>query len=251
MKDPLITVGIICPTLIEYQTCRDLLRLSNEVVLAGRIISSRSGKGIKIIAVQAGPGKIQSASATQLIIDKFKPDVIMDVGSAGSLSAKVTINDIVCAEYAYEYDICSIEEFPSLANDLTTSTILCDLSKEGKDIFYQFVEQVKSKKLIGFEIGNIVSGERNVNKRTMREKLHTVFQAIACNWETSAILKTAQLNGVKGIAFRVITDNADEEMSKDLRANWKKALIYLYSVLEEFLLGGWLIRILKYLREKQ
>lgn len=244
MKDSILTAGIICPVPIEYQTCRDSLRLKSEVESRGRLISSRLAKGINVVAVEAGPGKIQSASATQFIIDQFKPDIIVDVGAAGSLSPRVSIFDIVCGEFAYEYDIYPLDEFSRFADDLTTCTILLDLSEDAQNILHQFAERIKREKSIGFVIGNIASGERVVNKKAVREELHTAFQAIACNWETSAVLKTAQLNGVKAISFRVITDRAGEEMSKELKANWKRSLMILFPVVEEFLFGGWLLRIL-------
>jgi len=47
MSDSIITVEIICPAPIEYQTCHDLLKLSDEIELRGRLVSSWSGKGIK------------------------------------------------------------------------------------------------------------------------------------------------------------------------------------------------------------
>jgi len=86
MINSLVKVGIICPCSIEYQNCKEILNLHNETELAGRLISSRREKDIEVIAVQAGPGKIQCASATQLIIDRFEPDFIFDVGASGSLS---------------------------------------------------------------------------------------------------------------------------------------------------------------------
>ena len=250
MRDSIITVGIICPAPIEYQTCRQVLRLSEEIELAGRPVSSRSEKGMNIFAIQAGPGKIQCASAAQLIIDRFKPDIVMGVGGAGALSPKLDIFDIVCGEYAYEYDVCTFEEFPRYADELTTSTILTDLSEEGKDILHQFGKQVESEKSISFGIGNIASGEKVIKDRTLREKLHSAFQAMACNWESSAILKTAKLNGIRSMAFHVISDKAGKEVAEELKANWKKALMILYPVLEDFLLGGWLLRILDCLEEK-
>ena len=59
--------------------------------------------------------------------------------------------------------------------------------------------------------------------------------AWACNWETSAVLKTAQLNGIKSFSFRVITDNAGEEMKDNLNANWKKALEIMFTALNKFI----------------
>lgn len=250
MKESTITVGIVSPAPLEYESCCDILKLTNEVKLQGRLISSRVDKSIKINAIQSGPGKINSASATQLIIDRFEPDIVLDTGAAGSLSPKADIFDIVCAENAYEYDICTLEEFRNLAHDLTTSTILSNLPKETEEIFHHFIEDVMRENSIRIELGNIVSGERNVSDSILRNKLHSHFQAIACNWETSAILKTARVNEVKTLSFRVITDNAGEGMQEELRANWAKSSNVLYSVLEKFLLGGWLLHILGCFQEE-
>jgi len=106
MIDSLVKVGIICPCDIEYQSCKEILKLHNETELASRLISSRREKDVEVIAVKAGAGKICCASATQLIIDKFEPDFIFDVGASGSLSEKLSINDIICGEYSFEYDVC-------------------------------------------------------------------------------------------------------------------------------------------------
>jgi len=78
MINSVVKIGIICPFNIEYQSCKEILKLHNETELAGRLISSRREKDVEVIAVQAGAGKICCASATQLIIDKFEPDFILN-----------------------------------------------------------------------------------------------------------------------------------------------------------------------------
>jgi adenosylhomocysteine nucleosidase len=236
---------------VEFASIRHCLELGDEVELGGRLISSRSHDGMTIMAVRAGPGKIRSASATQLVIDHYKPDMIFDVGGAGALDPNVKIKDIIIAENAFEYDICDVEDFPRLADDLTSRTVICDLLKEGKNVFEEFISRMRKESSIECKIGNIVSGERNVNERVMREKLHGAFQAAACNWETSAILKTAQLNEVKSLSFRVITDSAGEKMSEEFRENEKEAMATLYSVLKEFIIEGWLLRIMLFMKNSQ
>ncbi|MBU4510331.1 hypothetical protein KJ830_04700 [bacterium] len=44
MINSLVKVGIICPCNIEYQSCKEILKLHNETELAGRLISSRIRK---------------------------------------------------------------------------------------------------------------------------------------------------------------------------------------------------------------
>jgi len=119
MINSLVKIGIICPCNIEYQSCKEILKLHNETELAGRLISSRKGKDVEVIAIQANPGKIQCASA-------------------------------------------------------------------------------------------------------------------------------AQLNGIKCFSFRVITDNADEEMKDNLNVNWEKALEIMFKALNKFIFKGWINKILFY-----
>jgi len=93
------------------------------------------------------------------------------------------------------------------------------------------------------KVGNIASGEKNVDNKDLCQKLHNKLDAIACNWETSAVLKTAQLNGIKSLSFRVITDNTGKEMEDNLNANWEKALKIMFRTLNKFIFEGWVNKI--------
>ena len=241
MINSLIKVGIICPCKIEYKSCKEILKLHNETKLAGRTISSRRDKDIEVIAIQAGAGKIHCASATQLIIDKFEPDFIFDVGAAGSLSEKLSINDIVCGEYSFEYDVCPDGDLTKIPDDLKTSTMLNKVSSQ--EVLKGFSKWARKTTGATIKIGNIASGEKDVDSKELRRELHEKLNAIACNWETSSVLKIAQLNGIKSLSFRVITDNADEHMNDDYEENNKNALEIMFPVMAKFLFEGWINKI--------
>ena len=241
MINSLVKVGIICPCNIEYQSCKEILNLHNESELAGRLISLRKEKDVEVIAVQAGPGKIQCASATQLIIDKLKPDFIFDVGASGSLSEKLSINDIVCGEYSFEYDVCPSDELAKIPDDLKTKTVLNKVSS--KEVLKEFSNWSKENMGTIIKVGNIASGEKDVDNKELRQGLHNKLGAIACNWETSSVLKTAQLNGIKCFSFRAITDNSGEDMKDNLNVNWEKALEIMFKALNKFIFEGWVNKI--------
>jgi len=241
MVNSLVKVGIICPCNIEYRSCKEILKLHNETELAGRLISSRREKDVEVIAVQAGAGKIQCASATQLIIDKFEPDFIFDVGASGSLSGKLSVNDIVCGKYSFEYDVCPSDDLTKIPDDLKTSTVLNKVSS--KEVLKDFSNWAKKNMETIIKIGNIASGEKDVNNKELRQELHNKLDVIACNWEASAVLRVAQLNEIKSLSFRVITDNANKEMENDLNANWGKALEIMYKALNKFIFEGWINKI--------
>ncbi len=217
------------------------MNLHNETELAGRLISSRKEKDVEVIAIQAGPGKIQCASATQLIIDRFEPDFIFDVGGSESLLEKLSTNDIVCGEYSFEYDVCPGDDLAKIPDELKTSTVLNKVSS--KEVLKEFSNWASETMGTIIKVGNIASGEKNVDNKDLCQKLHNKLDAIACNWETSAVLKTAQLNGIKSLSFRVITDNAGKEMEDNLNANWEKALKIMFRTLNKFIFEGWVNKI--------
>jgi adenosylhomocysteine nucleosidase len=241
MINSVVKVGIICPCPNEYQSCKEILKLHDETKLAGRLISSRREKDVEVIAIKAGSGKICCASASQLIIDKFEPDFIFDVGAAGSLSEKLSINDIVCAEHSFEYDVCKREELTKISDDLKTSTALKEVSSQ--KVLKEFSNWVEKTMGAIIKVGDIASGDKDVDDKELHRDLYEKLNAIACDWETSSVLKTAQLNGIKSFSFRVITDHADEEMEDNLNANWGKALEIMFPVLKKFIFEGWITKI--------
>ena len=191
MNNLKIKIGIICPLDVEYDACKEILDLKNESEISGRIVSERKENNIEVYAVKAGVGKINCSSATQLVIDKLHTDFIIDAGVAGSLAEDVNINDIVCGKYIFEYDPNTGEILDK--NTPCTWSTLIDASHRKE--FNEFINWAKDKMNKNIKVGNITSGERDVKSTELKQILHDNFNAIACNWETSAILQT-QINGV-------------------------------------------------------
>ena len=241
MNNSLVKVGIICPGDDEYLSCKKILKLDKKTKLAGRTISSRREKDVEVIAIKAGEGRICCASASQLIIDKFEPNFIFDVGASGSLTEKISINDIVCAEYSFEYNVDTGKKSVKTPSDFKTKTIVNEASS--KETLKEFSNLAKETMGATIKIGNIASGEKDVKSKKLRQVLHKKFSAIICNWETSAVLKTAQLNKVKSFSFRVVTDYADKKMNLALEANREKALEIMFPVLAKFIFEGWIKKI--------
>ena len=96
MNNLKIKIGIICPLDDEYNACKEILGLQNESEISGRIVSKRKENNIEVYAIKAGVGKINCSSATQLVIDKFHTNFVVDAGVAGSLAKDVNINDKIC-----------------------------------------------------------------------------------------------------------------------------------------------------------
>ena len=61
-------------------------------------------KNNECILVKGGVGKVNAARATQILIDNYKPDYIIDTGVAGGLNPMLEIGDIVIGEKLVQHD---------------------------------------------------------------------------------------------------------------------------------------------------
>ena len=58
----------------------------------------------EVVLVKAGVGKVNAARTTQILIDNFDVDYIINVGSAGSANDELEIGDIVIASKLVQHD---------------------------------------------------------------------------------------------------------------------------------------------------
>ena len=56
------------------------------------------------ILIKSGIGKVNAARVTQVLIDKFDIEYILNVGTAGSLNDKLEIGDIVIGKELVQHD---------------------------------------------------------------------------------------------------------------------------------------------------
>lgn len=60
--------------------------------------------GTNIVLVQSGIGKVASAVATTLMISHFKPDCIINTGSAGGFDPELNVGDVVISSEVRHHD---------------------------------------------------------------------------------------------------------------------------------------------------
>ena len=61
--------------------------------------------GKTIVLVKSGIGKVNAAICTQVLIDRFQVDAIINVGVAGAVYRELSIGDIVISEDAVQHDM--------------------------------------------------------------------------------------------------------------------------------------------------
>ena len=58
-----------------------------------------------MVVVKSGIGKVNAAVCTQILVDDFKVDAVINTGIAGSLNPEINIGDIVISTDVVHHDM--------------------------------------------------------------------------------------------------------------------------------------------------
>ncbi|MFW5998948.1 MAG: hypothetical protein ACOCP5_04260 [Halanaerobiaceae bacterium] len=230
-SEKLRNIGIICPEKNGYNYCKKIISFKGEKEVKGRKIAGNEEGNYKLYAINSGTGKIKSASGTQLLIDKYDLDLIIDSGSAFSLSDNVKFYSVIMGMKAFEYDVFSTAKIEQIPDQYVTKT-LTDKEKV-KDKVKNYLNNNNSYNAIS--LGNIASGEEEVDSRIFRGLLNSRFNSPIWSNTASSILKTAEINEVKTLSFRVVLTTLSIGTGDKKSGSQKQGYTKLYNLINDFI----------------
>ncbi|MCR4718122.1 MAG: 5'-methylthioadenosine/adenosylhomocysteine nucleosidase [Firmicutes bacterium] len=170
---------------------------------------------IQVIILKCGVGKVNAARGTQLLIDRFSPNAILNTGIAGAVEPGLRVGDAVIATgfVQHDFDVTAFGYAPGYlctgVNHDKSTVFLPDKTLSG------MLAKAAGQVLDGVNIreGIIATGDIFVADTQRRKYIFSQFGAIAAEMESAAIAQTAYYAAVPIAILRVISDNADGEAS--------------------------------------
>lgn len=98
-------IGIIGAMEPEVALLRQQINDVSTTELGGYTFYSGKLSGMSVVLVQSGIGKVASALATALLIQQFKPDAIINTGSAGGFDPELEVGDVVISTEVRHHDV--------------------------------------------------------------------------------------------------------------------------------------------------
>ena len=144
---------------------------------------------------QGGWGKIAAAASTQFVIDRWKPKLLINLGTCGGFDGQIERGEILLVEKTIVYDI--IEQMGDAQQAIEHYTTEIDLSWLGEP----FPLAVRRSLL--------VSGDRDLLSKDVPD-LAARYGAVAGDWESAAIAWTAARNQTPVLILRGVTDLVSE-----------------------------------------
>lgn len=173
--------------------------------------------GTEVVALFSGVCKVNAAIASQILIDIFDVNAIINSGTAGGMDPRLKIfNTVISTEVCYH----------DVAQD-----ILTEFHPWMKSVFFEADQKlielskatVEKTKLPGKVFwGRMVTGESFITEEG-RQKINDEFAPLTVDMETASIAHVCYVNHIPFISVRCVTDTAEESGVSNFEENCAKA----------------------------
>lgn len=190
-------------------------------------------QGIKCILVQSGVGKVNAARTTQILIDKYNVNRVINVGAAASINPMLNIGDILIGKYVVQHDF-DITAFGHSKGYITGvgNSVECD-----RDLLEK-IEKIINKneeRNYNVKLGVVATGDVFCTEISMRDEIRATFDADVVDMECGAIGQVCYLDNVPFNVIRGISDTPDGNNAKSFDKNLELASRRCSKVLNEIL----------------
>ena len=208
-------IGIIAAESKEMNEIKKLMKNIEEKDLFNLQFFTGKIEEEECVLVECGEGKVNAARTTQIMIDNFKIDKLVNVGSAGAINEDLNVKDVVIADKLVQYDfdisglgyekgeICNIGKY-----------IYCDktLVEECK----KAIENIENESY-KVEIGTIATADSFCDKPEIAKMVRKEFNAECVEMEGAAVAQVCYLDKIPFLVIRGISDTPNGNNKIDFR----------------------------------
>lgn len=217
-------LGIIGAMDYEITLLVEAMQTEAQRKVAGSTYHQGKLKGVDVVAVVSGIGKVNAALCAQILISEFEVTHIINTGVSGAVKDFLEVGDTVISTDLMEHDFdvtgfggFKYGEIPRMA----TSVFVADEKLRG--IALEAAKAVVTDHAV-YE-GRIVSGDQFVASPERKDFLLETFDATTTEMEGAAIGHVCHLNEKPFVIIRAMSDKADGSAHVNFEEFSRKAAI--------------------------
>lgn len=164
----------------------------------------------EVILVKSGIGKVNAAIATTLLLETFKPDIVINTGSAGGFLNSLEIGSVVISDEVCHHDVdvtafgYAHGQVPNLPETFKSEPSLIEYAKEA-------IEEIGEHT---YALGLIASSDSFMSDAAHVERVRELFPTmIAAEMEAAAVAQVCHQFGTPFVVIRALSDIAGKESS--------------------------------------
>ncbi len=205
-------IGIICAMEEEIRGIENDMHIKSESTISSVRFRYGNYQGKECVVALSGVGKVFAAICSQIMIMNYKPECIINIGTAGGIGSNINMLDLVIAKNVIQHDY-DISAFSDKKRGQISGLDICEIpcSERLIKIFGQAAEKLS----LNFHLGNVLTGDQFINDTAKIENLREEFDALACEMESGAIGQVCFVNKVEFAALKTISDGANKTSVND------------------------------------
>ena len=199
--------GIIGAMEQEVTLLRDKIENRETLSIAGCEIYTGTLNGMEVALLKSGIGKVSAAMGTALLLERCRPDMVINTGSAGGLASSLKVGDIVVSDEVRYHD-ADVTAFGYEPGQMAG----CPAAFPADEKLIAAAESCIQQLNLHAVRGLVVSGDAFINGAEPLARIRATFpQAIAVEMEATAIGHVCHQFATPFVVIRAISDVADQE----------------------------------------
>lgn len=228
-------IGIIGAMDEEVAILKDKIENREDITIGKSEFSIGTIGSIDVVLLKSGIGKVNAAVGTTLLLDHFKPDYVLNTGSAGGYHTELNVGDIVISTDVRHHDVdvtvfgYEYGQVPQMPPGFTPDHALIEKAEKAA----AGITDIKVAK------GLIVTGDSFMNDPVRVEFVRGKFTDIyAVEMEAAAIAQVCHLFNVPFVIIRALSDIAGKESNISFDKFLEKAALHsatlILNIVNEF-----------------
>lgn len=178
--------------------------------------------GKEVVVVRSGIGKVNAAVCSQVLVDRFGVEAIVNTGIAGSLRAEINIGDIVLSTDSVQHDMDATAFGYPAGQIPRMDTFAFPADEKLLNLAKECCARVNPD--IQTFTGRVVSGDQFISDKGKKQWLTETFDGSCTEMEGAAIAQVCYLNHIGCLIIRAISDKADDSANMDYQEFEAKAI---------------------------
>ncbi|WP_391116134.1 5'-methylthioadenosine/S-adenosylhomocysteine nucleosidase [Psychrobacillus sp. L3] len=194
----------------EVELLRDKIENAETTIIANSEFTVGTYKNQEIILLKSGIGKVNAAMTTTILLNEFKPEYVINTGSAGGYDPALEVGAIVISDEVRHHDVdvtafgYEIGQVPQLPAAFKADAHLMKLAEEA-------VREIGEHQSA---TGLIATGDIFMHNPEKVEAVRNNFpQMKACEMEAAAVAQVCHQFDVPFVVIRALSDIAGKESS--------------------------------------
>jgi adenosylhomocysteine nucleosidase len=207
----------------EVTLLRDHIEGQSQETVAGCEFTFGKMHGKDVILLRSGIGKVNAAMSTTILLEKYRPDFIINTGSAGGFNPELNVGDAVISSEVRHHDVdvtafgYEYGQVPQLPAAFEADAKLVSLAEAAANEIAD-IQTVK---------GLIATGDSFMNDPVRVENIREKFSNLqAVEMEAAAIAQVAHQFNIPFVIIRSLSDIAGKESDVSFDQFLEKAALH-------------------------